>query len=153
MKLSFVGLGSMGQAMAESLLSAGHALVVYNRTPERADPLREQGARVARSPREAAAAGEIVLSMLADDAAVEAVTFGADGLLAGLALGSVHVSCSTISVALAERLAEAHAAADRGYVAATVFGRPVAARTQKLWVLAAGPAPDLERVPRCDTLG
>ena len=146
MRVAFIGLGSMGRAMAGSLLSAGHELVVYNRTRERADPLRERGARVAGTPAEAVAGAEVAISMLTDDAAVEGVTFGAQGVLAGLAPGAVHVSSSTISVALSERLSAAHAAAERGYVSAPVFGRPEAAAAKQLWVLAAG-AP--EAVNRC----
>jgi 3-hydroxyisobutyrate dehydrogenase-like beta-hydroxyacid dehydrogenase len=132
--------------MAGSLLSAGHQLVVYNRTRERADLLRERGARVASTPAEAVAGAEVAISMLTDDAAVEGVTLGEQGVLAGLAPGAVHVSSSTISVALSDRLSAAHAAAERGYVSAPVFGRPEAAAAKQIWVLAAG-AP--ESVNRC----
>ena len=76
MKLGFVGLGSMGFAMAESLLAQGHQLFVYNRAHEKAQPLHEAGARICATPGEAAREAEVVISMLADDAAVEAVTFG-----------------------------------------------------------------------------
>lgn len=145
MKLGFVGLGGMGAGMAGSLLSAGHDLVVYNRTPARAEPLHARGARMASTPREAAAGVEAIVTMLADDAALEAVTFGEAGILAGLGEGAVHVSSSTISVALSERLAAAHAAARQGYVAAPVFGRPDAAATKQLWVLAAGVTGDVDR--------
>jgi 3-hydroxyisobutyrate dehydrogenase-like beta-hydroxyacid dehydrogenase len=143
MKLGFIGLGKMGSAMAGSLLDAGHELAVYNRTRERAEPLRLRGARVAATPKDAAHDAEAVLTMLADDGAVELVTFGYAGVLSGLAPGAVHVSCSTISVALSERLAAAHAAERQGYVAAPVFGRPEAAATKQLWVLAAGPRGDV----------
>jgi 3-hydroxyisobutyrate dehydrogenase-like beta-hydroxyacid dehydrogenase len=85
MKLGFIGLGRMGRGMAESLLSAGHELTVYNRTHERAEPFRKWGARVAATPKEAAHDAEAVVTMLADDAAVEVVTFGHAGLLSGLA--------------------------------------------------------------------
>ena len=154
MKLGFVGLGSMGLAMAESLLSAGHELTVYNRTRQRAQPLHEAGARIAATPAQAARDSEIVISMLSDDAAVEGVTFGANGILAELPAGAVHVSSSTISVALSDRLSVAHAAVGRGYVSAPVFGRPVAAAAKKLWVLAAGAPNDVERVlPVLQALG
>ena len=144
----------MGSAMAGSLSSAGHELVVYNRTRERAEPLRELGARVASTPAEAAEGADAVFTMLADDAAVEAVTFGATGVLVGLAPGAVHVSSSTISVALSERLAVAHAAANQGYVAAPVFGRPDAAAAKRLWVLAAGAPSAVERcLPLLEALG
>ncbi len=154
MKVAFIGLGSMGSAMAGSLLAAGHELSVYNRTRERAEPLRERGATVAATPAEAARGAEIAVSMLADDAAVAGVSFGENGVLAGLAPGAVHVSSSTISVALAERLIAAHATAKVGYVSATVFGRPQAAAAKQLWVLAAGAPTDVERcLPVLEALG
>lgn len=139
MKIAFVGLGSMGHAMAESALAAGYELVVYNRTRERAKGLAAKGARIADSPADAAREADIAFSMLADDAAVSAVTFGDDGIIAGLRPDAVHVSASTISVALSERLAEAHATAKQRYVAAPVFGRPEAAAAKQLWIVAAGP--------------
>lgn len=154
MKLGFIGLGSMGGGMAESLLSAGHSLTVYNRTPERAERLRKRGARVVGTPGEAARGVEAVVTMLADDAAVESVTFGQEGVLSSLAPGAVHVSSSTISVALSERLAVVHASARQGYVAAPVFGRPDAAAAKQLWVLAAGPRDYVDAcVPLLEALG
>jgi len=154
MKLGFVGLGSMGFAMAESLLAQGHQLFVYNRAHEKAQPLHEAGARICATPGEAAREAEVVISMLADDAAVAAVTFGPSGILADLPPRAVHVSCSTISVALSERLASAHAEAGLGYVAAPVFGRPEAAVAKKLWLLAAGKSADVERaLPVLEALG
>lgn len=154
MKLGFVGLGSMGFAMAESLLAQGHQLFVYNRSRERAQPLHEAGARICATPGEAAREAEVVVSMLADDPAVEAVTFGEGGILAELRADAVHVSCSTISVALCDRLQSAHAQAGRGYIAAPVFGRPEAAVARKLWLLAAGKPADVERaLPVLQALG
>ena len=94
-------------------------------------------ARLAKTPREAAR-GDVVITMLADDAAVESVVFGTDGVLAGLKTLSIHISMSTISVALAERLASAHQAARQRFVAAPVFGRPEAAAAGKLFIVAAG---------------
>jgi 3-hydroxyisobutyrate dehydrogenase-like beta-hydroxyacid dehydrogenase len=154
MRVGFIGLGNMGQAMARNLLGAGHALAVYNRTRARAEPLEKQGARVVDSPAEAARGAEVVFTMLADDAAVEAVAFGAGGLLAGLERGAVHVSSSTLSVELSRRLAEAHAGAGQGYVAAPVFGRPEAAEARQLWVVAAGARAEVERCrPLLEGLG
>jgi 3-hydroxyisobutyrate dehydrogenase-like beta-hydroxyacid dehydrogenase len=154
MKVAFIGLGNMGAPMAANLRRAGHELVVYNRTPDRAAPLAAQGARVARTPREAAAGAEALITMLADDAAVEAVMFGQDGALEGLPRGAVHVSMSTISPDLSRRLLAEHAARDQGYVAAPVFGRPEAAQAAKLWIVAAGRADVLERCrPLLDALG
>jgi 3-hydroxyisobutyrate dehydrogenase-like beta-hydroxyacid dehydrogenase len=135
--------------MARNLLSAGHTLVVYNRTTSRADELGRQGATVARSPRDAVQGAEAVITMLADDSAVEQVMFGDDGALAGLDAGAVHVSMSTISHLLSRRLATEHETREQYYVAAPVFGRPEAAETAKLWILAAG-AP--EAIERCRPL-
>ena len=137
MKLGFIGLGQMGAGMAANLLKAGHGLSVYNRSPGKAAALQAQGARLAATPAEASA-GEAVVSMLADDAAVEAVVFGEHGILGGLRQGALHVSCSTISVALSDRLTAAHGQAGQHFVAAPVFGRPDAAAAGKLFVVAGG---------------
>src|SRR5208337_4247718 len=154
MKVGFIGLGAMGHPMALNLVRAGHELAVYNRTPGRAAELERAGARVAQSPADAAASAEVLVTMLADDRAVEAVVLGtqapvcgqpARGLLEALGRGAVHVSMSTIGPELSRRLAEAHAAAGQGYVSAPVFGRPDAAAAKKLWVAAAGPSADIER--------
>lgn len=137
MKIGFIGLGQMGAPIAANLLRAGHDLTVWNRTPDKMRPLAAAGAREAASPREAAADAEVVVTMLADDRAVEAVTFGADGLL-GAEARPLHLSLSTISVALSDRLTEAHADEGGRFVAAPVFGRPPAAEAAKLFVAAAG---------------
>src|SRR5262245_841530 len=134
MKVGFIGLGQMGTGMAGRLLDAAHEVTVYNRTPEKTRPLGERGARVAaRVP--AAAANPVVFTMLADDDALEAVTHGEDGLLRHLGPGALHVSSSTISVELSERLAREHAAAGQRYLAAPVFGRPEAAAGGRLFVV------------------
>lgn len=145
MKVGFIGLGNMGLPMAKNLLAAGHELAVWNRTQAKAGPLREKGAHVANTPAEAARGAEAVFTMLADDRAVQDAVLGGDGVLAGLGKGAVHVSSSTISVALSERLTEAHAGAGQGYVSAPVFGRPEAADAKQLWVVTAGPGADVER--------
>ncbi|PSJ40413.1 NAD(P)-dependent oxidoreductase [Allosphingosinicella deserti] len=137
MRIGFVGLGQMGSAMARNLLAAGHQLTVWNRSAGKADGLGAEGARAAASPAEAADGADIVVTMLADDKAVEEVVFGDQGLLSGTRL---HVSMSTISVALAERLTAAHAEAGGVLVSAPVFGRPAAAEAAKLFIAAAGPA-------------
>ena len=139
MKVGFIGLGRMGAGMAGSLLRAGHELTVYNRTPSKVRPLAEQGARAVPSIAEAAK-NPVVFTMLSDDAALEAVVFGDDGLLRHLAPGALHVSSSTIGVVLSERLALSHADAGRRFLAAPVFGRPEAAAAGKLFVVAAGAA-------------
>jgi 3-hydroxyisobutyrate dehydrogenase-like beta-hydroxyacid dehydrogenase len=154
MKIGFIGLGSMGRAMARNLLSAGHELVVYNRTHARAELLQDHGARVVETPAEAAQGVEAVVTMLADDRAVEDVVFGDVGVIRGLAKGAIHVSSSTISVGLSARLAAAHHAAGQGYVAAPVFGRPDVAEAKQLWIVAAGWPGDVAFVqPIFDAVG
>lgn len=147
MRVGFVGLGRMGLPMARNLARAGHEVAAYNRTRSRAGALVEAGGRAADTPAEAADGAEVVVTMLADDAAVEAVTLGEGGILGALRPGAVHLGMSTVGVALSRRLAEDHGRAGQGYVAAPVFGRPEAAEGAKLWVVAAG-AP--EAVDRCE---
>jgi 3-hydroxyisobutyrate dehydrogenase-like beta-hydroxyacid dehydrogenase len=136
--VGFIGLGRMGSAMAANLLQAGHVVTVYNRTRAKAELLAARGAQMADTPADACR-GDVVFTMLADDDAVESVVYGAEGLLATLAKGAVHISSSTISVDLSRRLAAAHAEAGQGYLAAPVFGRPDVAEAGKLYVVAAGP--------------
>ena len=140
MKVGFIGLGHMGAGMAANLLRAGHTVTVYNRTPGKAQALVEQGAHAAARVADACG-GEAVITMLADDAALESVVFGDKGVIGGLGKGAIHMSMSTISVALSERLAAAHANASQRFVAAPVFGRPDVAAAAKLFIVAAG-APD-----------
>ena len=140
MDIGFIGLGNMGSAMAENLIKTGHRVTVYNRSPGRADALARRGATATRSVAEASG-GDVVFTMLANDAAVEEVTLGDNGILASLRPGATHVSSSTISVALSQRLAAAHGDAGQRYATATVFGRPEAAAAAQLFVVAAG-APD-----------
>ncbi|HZC51690.1 MAG TPA: NAD(P)-dependent oxidoreductase [Mycobacterium sp.] len=153
MEIGFIGLGNMGHGMATNLLKAGHRITVYNRSPGKAEALVAQGATAARSVAEAST-GEVVFTMLPDDDAVEEVAFGANGVVASLAPGATHVSSSTVSVALSERLAAAHAEAGQLYAAAPVFGRPEAASAAKLFVIAAGAPHVLESlVPLFDAIG
>jgi 3-hydroxyisobutyrate dehydrogenase-like beta-hydroxyacid dehydrogenase len=137
MKVGFIGLGNMGSGMVASLLKAGHELAVYNRTPDKAKPLVEKGARKAASVTDACK-GDVVITMLADDDAVESVLFGDAGMLANLSKGAIHVSASTISVGLADKLTAAHANRGQRFVSAPVFGRPEAAANAKLFIVAAG---------------
>jgi 3-hydroxyisobutyrate dehydrogenase-like beta-hydroxyacid dehydrogenase len=148
MKVGFIGLGNMGSPMAMNLLRAGHALTVYNRTSEKSQSLVDAGARAASDPAEASAA-DVVFTMLADDHALESVVFGAQGILENLPPGSVHVSSSTISVALSQKLTTAHEHRSHSFVSAPVFGRPAAAEAAKLFVVVAGPN---NAVARCTAL-
>ena len=142
MKIGFLGLGKMGAGMATNLLRAGHEIVVWNRSAEKSKPLVAAGAVLARTPREAAAGREVVFSMLADDAALEQVLHGKDGLFEGLPRGALHISSSTIAVATADRVAALHIDHGLRFLSAPVFGRPEAAAAAKLFVVAAGAAAD-----------
>jgi 3-hydroxyisobutyrate dehydrogenase-like beta-hydroxyacid dehydrogenase len=153
MKVGFIGLGQMGSAMASNLLKAGHAVTVYNRSRDKAEALAGEGAKVAASPAEACD-NEAVFTMLANDDALSAVVHGDQGLIAGLAKGAIHISASTISVAMAERLTREHAEAGQCFVAAPVFGRPEAAAAAKLFVIAAGAKDAVDAVsPLFDAIG
>src|SRR5215218_8457148 len=153
MKIGFVGLGNMGAGMAGNLLDAGHEVTAYNRSQDKVEAMVQRGAKAARTVTEACG-GDVVITMLANDDAVEAVTFGEDGILASLASGATHISSSTISVALAERLTGAHGSAGQRFVAAPVFGRPEAAAAAKLFVVAAGePAAVQALSPVFDAIG
>jgi 3-hydroxyisobutyrate dehydrogenase-like beta-hydroxyacid dehydrogenase len=145
MQVGFIGLGHMGSGMAANLLRAGHDVTVYNRTREKARTLVGRGAKVANTPADACK-GEVVFTMLANDAALESVVYGERGVIASLAKGAIHVSSSTISIALAKRLAASHAEAGQRYVAAPVFGRPDLAAAGRLYAMAAGAADALETV-------
>lgn len=144
MDVGFIGLGHMGQAMARNLLKAGHRVTVYNRTRSKAEALAAEGAQVADRP-DQACRGEAVITMLSDDEAVQDVVFGSGNILAALGRGKAHISMSTISPALSDRLAEAHGKAGQIYIAAPVFGRPEAAAAAKLFIVAAGDASAIAR--------
>ena len=141
--LAFLGLGSMGLGMARNLVQAGFEVRVWNRTAGKAREVA--GARAAATPRDACQGAEFAMTMLADDAAVEATVLGADGVLAGLRPGAIHIGSSTVSVALCRRLLEAHETAGIGFVAAPVFGRPEAAAAKQLWIVPGGLSSDVER--------
>ncbi len=145
MKVGFVGLGNMGSGIARNLIKAGHTLTVYNRTKSRAEDLLPLGARVAETPGDAASDAEVVMTMLAEDHALEAVVLGPGNILESLPSGAVHVGMSTISVALSRRLAVRHNEKRQHYVAAPVFGRPDAAAAAKLFVVAGGASDQIER--------
>jgi 3-hydroxyisobutyrate dehydrogenase-like beta-hydroxyacid dehydrogenase len=143
--IGVIGLGGMGGGMAGRLLETGHKVTVFNRTASAAAPFVARGAILAASPG-AAAAGGLVITMVANDAALEQLAAGTDGILAALPKGGVHISMSTISPALARSLAERHTAAGSHFVAAPVFGRPDAAASGKLGILTSGAAEAKARV-------
>ena len=152
--VGFIGLGSMGLPMARRLLDAGYALRVYNRTPGKAVELLERGAREVKTPAETVEPGGIVITMLANDAALETVTLGEHGMAVALGAGGIHLSMSTVSPHLACRLAEAHRAHGSHYLAAPVLGRPTAAAAGKLFILLSGLAEAKRRVsPLLEAMG
>jgi 3-hydroxyisobutyrate dehydrogenase-like beta-hydroxyacid dehydrogenase len=138
MKIGFLGMGNMGVPMALRLIFAGHELSVWNRSEGRAKPLIHEGAIAAGTPAEAELGSDAVITMLSDDAAYEDVLFGPNGLADALSPGALHISCSTISVALSERLTVEYGTRGIDFVGAPVFGDPNAAKQGRLWVVAGG---------------
>jgi 3-hydroxyisobutyrate dehydrogenase-like beta-hydroxyacid dehydrogenase len=150
----FIGLGSMGLPMATNLVAGGIKLQVHNRTASKAAPLVAQGATLAASAGDVAITGGVVMTMLADDAAVESIVTGANGIAARLGPGGIHVSMSTIAPATARRMAAYHADHGSIYVASPVFGRPENAAARQLVVCTSGPVAAKERVrPLLDAVG
>lgn len=141
MKIAFLGLGAMGTPMVQHLVKAGHDVTVWNRSRARAEAL--EGVRIAATAAAAVQDAEAVLTSLFDDAAHEDVLLGAGGVLDAMKPGALHVSLSTISVALSERLAGEHARRGQRYVAAPVFGRPNVAEAARLWIVVAGSDEDV----------
>jgi 3-hydroxyisobutyrate dehydrogenase-like beta-hydroxyacid dehydrogenase len=149
MKIGFIGIGNMGSAIARNLMRAGHTLTVYNRTRSRAEGLAREGSAIAETPGQAAAQADVILTMVADDGALQDVVFSPAGIVESLPAGALHVGMSTIGVALARRLTEAHRERKQHYVSAPVFGRPEAAATARLFVVAAGKE---DQINRCSEL-
>jgi 3-hydroxyisobutyrate dehydrogenase-like beta-hydroxyacid dehydrogenase len=142
MEIGVIGLGNMGAAIAANLIAAGHSLTVYNRTPSKAKALLTQGAMLAHDPA-GTAGGDIVITMLSDDHAVEEIVFGSpgddnQGLIAHQGEHTIHVSMSTISAQLSRRVDEASTALRRSFISATVMGRPDVADRGELILMAAG---------------
>ncbi len=137
MRIAFLGLGKMGSAIARRFVDKGYDVTVWNRTASTAEAFAQEGGTAAASPSEAVREAQVTFTMVNDDAALEAVLF-AGGALDALPAGAIHVSMSTISVALAERLEREHAQRGQRYLAAPVFGRPGVAAEGKLWLAVAG---------------
>ncbi|HTW24773.1 MAG TPA: NAD(P)-dependent oxidoreductase [Candidatus Baltobacteraceae bacterium] len=152
--LGFIGLGNMGEPIAANLMAAGHALRIYNRTASKAAPLIAKGAALATTPAEVASPGSVAFTMVADDRAIEQLCLAPGSFVERLGPGGIHVSLSTISPAVARRLAEHHATHKVEYVASPVFGRPEAAAAKKLWVCTSGHAAPKARVrPLLEAIG
>jgi len=153
MDVGFIGLGRMGAGMAGNLLRAGHRVTVYNRTPSKQEALVNKGADPAAQVGDACR-GEAVITMVADDSAIESVVHGENGLIKRLSRDAIHICMATIGVSLSERLSALHAEAGQGYVAAPVFGRPDAAAAGMLFIVAAGKKDALDRCqPLFDAMG
>lgn len=144
--LGFIGLGNMGAPIATNLLQAGYGLRIYNRSAAKAAPLAAKGATLATSATSVAEAGGIVITMLADDRALEDLCLPSSSFVERLGPGGIHLSLSTISPVTARLLAEHHARYQVFYIASPVFGRPDAAAAKRLWVCSSGPAAAKQRV-------
>lgn len=143
--IGFVGLGHLGTPIALNLLETGHNLFVYNRTPSKAKPLEDKGATVCESVAELAKQCNIVFTIVSDDAALQSICEGEDGLLEHLAKNSLHVSMSTILPKTAADLSSLHTEHHQCYLAAPVFGRPDAAASKKLNFVVSGNKKDIEQ--------
>ena len=137
MQIAFLGLGKMGTAIASLFLDKGHSLTVWNRTAAAAKPLTDRGAKLAETPAAAVQSAEVIFTMLTDDSAAESVLFD-QGTLAAIPQNAIHISLSTISVALADRLEAAHTEHHQRFLSVPVFGRPNVAAEGKLWLAIAG---------------
>lgn len=140
MKAGFIGLGNLGLPIAANLLEQTGQLYVFNRTASKAEALIEKGAIACSSVRELAGLCDVVFTMVSDDAALNHITIGENGIAANLKKGGIHVSMSTILPATAEQLANIHSGKKQFYIAAPVMGRPEAARARKLNFLVSGNA-------------
>jgi 3-hydroxyisobutyrate dehydrogenase-like beta-hydroxyacid dehydrogenase len=145
MKIGFIGLGRMGQAIAGRIKAAGHDLVVYNRSPEKTKELAAAGAKVASSIEEVCNGREVVVSMLSDDAALEQVAFGPGGICESLAAGAIHMVMGTHGTAAIRSAVERHERAGQLIVSAPVLGRPDVAAAGQLGVVIAGPQLAVQR--------
>jgi 3-hydroxyisobutyrate dehydrogenase-like beta-hydroxyacid dehydrogenase len=139
--IGFIGLGRMGRPIARRLIEAGHDVVVFNRTPGRIDELVDAGARAADDVAAVCRGRSVVLTMLADDAALTDVALRPGGLRDSLSAGAIHVAMGTHGVAAMSRIDAAHREASQRFVAAPVLGRPEAAEAGQLGIVVAG-APD-----------
>ncbi|HWZ56650.1 MAG TPA: NAD(P)-dependent oxidoreductase [Verrucomicrobiae bacterium] len=145
LSVACIGLGRMGSGIAGNIQKHGFPLTVYNRSTGKTAPFVSAGAVAARTPRGAAAAAEIVVTNLMDDASVLDTMSGGDGILAGMRPGAIHIGTTTISPNLSARLAAMHAAHGSHYIAGPVAGRPDAAAAGKLITFLAGKPEPLER--------
>ena len=154
MNIAFLGLGQMGIGMAANLIKAGHNLTLYNRSRGKAAHLIALGASEAETPAQAVQSAQFAFTMVAADDALETVTYGDHGILSALPKDAIHISSSTISVALSEKLTLAHAEHGQNFLSAPVFGRPDAAAAARLAIVTAGPHHIIETAqPLFDAIG
>ena len=146
MKIGFIGLGNLGTPIAENILEKRQQLFVYNRTPAKTQPLVEKGATVCSSIKQLASTSDVVVSMVSDDAALNHITTGDDGVAQNLKAGGIHICMSTILPATASHLTKLQQQYHNYYIAAPVMGRPEAARGRKLNFLVAGEKEIVETV-------
>jgi 3-hydroxyisobutyrate dehydrogenase-like beta-hydroxyacid dehydrogenase len=153
-QVGFIGLGNMGRPMVLNLIKAGFEVTVYNRTPEKAKEVVSAGAKLVNNPSEAVEPGGIIITMVANDQALEEVVTGPNGFGKLLGAGGIHLSMSTVSTETSRKLAAYHQQNGSEYVASPVFGRPEAAAAQKLFLLSSGAKKAKERVkPVQEALG
>jgi 3-hydroxyisobutyrate dehydrogenase len=144
-RVALLGLGVMGTGMAHNLLKAGFSLTVYNRTRAKAQGLAEKGAHVADTPKEAARDAQVVISMVGDDSASQAMWLGENGALAGAATGAIAIECSTLSLEWVRTLAGHAASRQLDFLDSPVAGSKDAAAAGELRLLVGGDARVLER--------
>jgi 3-hydroxyisobutyrate dehydrogenase-like beta-hydroxyacid dehydrogenase len=145
MRIGFIGLGTMGEPIANNLRRAGHELAVWNRTPARADHIVSKGGKLARSPRECAAGKDLVFTCLSDEKALEAVLDGPEGAFAGLKEGDVLVDLSTTGTRSVRSVAERAGRRGARLVACPILGSKAAAEQAQIVLVAGGPASARER--------
>ena len=145
MKVGFIGLGRMGKGMAERILAAGHDLAVYDVIPQATAEFRSAGARIASSVAEVCRDREVVITMLAEDAAVHDVALGPAGMCASLPAGAIHMASGTYGIATIRALEAAHQKANQVLIAVPVLGRPDLAAAGQLGIIPAGPDAALKR--------
>ncbi len=152
--IGFIGLGNMGLPMARNLLKAGFKVCVYNRTPDKSKALAAEGATIVARVADAVTPDGIVVTMLANNVAVEEVVTDPNGIAAALGAGGIHVSMSTIAPTTSRKLSAIHAQRGSLYVSAPVFGRPEAAAAKKLWICQSGSTSAKERIrPSLEAMG
>ncbi len=145
MKVGFIGLGRMGSAMADRILGGGHQIAVFNRTASKCADIVSGGAKLAETVAEAAGFGDVVVTMLENDAALSSVAMDDGGLLQSMPKGGIHLAMGTHSVAMIGKLTEVHAKADQVLVSAPVMGRPPVAAAGQLGILTGGPAAAVDK--------